>query len=410
MIFVSKPYLPSFAKYQKYLERIWKNHHLTNFGPLSLELEEKLSEYLGVKYLVLVSNGTLALQLAYRLVGLKVGDKVITTPFSFVATTNSLLWESISPVFSDINKDSLNLDINQLPKYLSADVKAMVCVHVFGNPCEVESLQEYSNRHHLKLIYDAAHAFGVRYKNKSIFEYGDISTLSFHATKIFHCVEGGAVILKNEAMFKEAREMMNFGLRDSIPVKLGINLKNSEFHAAMGLCVLEDMEYILEQRERVWSYYATHLKDDFILQTFNTQATMNYHYFPIIFESELQLIEALKRLNHSGIFPRRYFYPSLDELSFFEGGLCPVSRDIARRILCLPMFVDLNKTQQDRIINLLRGGGIIFPLYLHFYLFFILKLFFNFSFNIYLFQLLKSSYFLQVLIRNPNGVFNTKRA
>ncbi|WP_370522669.1 DegT/DnrJ/EryC1/StrS family aminotransferase [Helicobacter winghamensis] len=357
MIFVSKPYLPSFAKYQKYLERIWKNHHLTNFGPLSLELEEKLSEYLGVKYLVLVSNGTLALQLAYRLAGLKAGDTAITTPFSFVATTNSLLWEGIAPVFSDINKDSLNLDINQLPKYLSADVKAMVCVHVFGNPCEVEALQEYSRRHCLKLIYDAAHSFGVRYKNKSIFEYGDISTLSFHATKIFHCVEGGAVILKNEAMFKEAKEMMNFGLRDSMPIKLGINLKNSEFHAAMGLCVLEDMGYILEQRERSWNYYAMHLKDDFILQKFNTQATMNYHYFPIIFESELQLIEALKRLNHSGIFPRRYFYPSLDELSFFDGGLCPVSRDIARRILCLPMFVGLNKTQQDRIMNILRGGG-----------------------------------------------------
>ena len=352
MIFVNRPYLPSFKRYKKYLKKIWDSNYLTNFGPLSRILEERLCEYLGVKNLLFVSNGTLALQIAYKLAGLKKGDGVITTPFSFIATTSSLLWDGLEPHFVDIDKNSFNLDSTLLESEINQNVKAILPVHVFGNPCLVESLEYIAKRRNLKLIYDASHAFGVEYKGQSVLNYGDISTLSFHATKLFSSVEGGAVIFRDSTLLKEAREIINFGLVDSIPKKIGINAKNTEFHAAFALCVLDDMPYILESREMLFNFYKTYLQEHFELQYWSENATNNYHYFPILFDNEIKLQEVQKRLNMEQIYPRRYFYPSLNKLSFVKDSGCPISESVASRILCLPFYVGLKKKEQEKIIKL----------------------------------------------------------
>lgn len=354
MIQVNKPYLPSNKKYQKYCEKIWKNNYLTNFGPLSLELEHKLCEYLRVPFILLVSNGTLALQIAYKLAGLRKGDKVITTPFSFAATTNTLVWENLAPIFCDIESESFCINTKLLPTLLTDEVKAILPVHVFGNPCEVEILELFATKYNLKLIYDAAHAFGVDYGHESILSFGDIATLSFHATKLFHTVEGGAVIVRDSALIAEGKEMINFGLKNNFPHSLGINAKLSEFHAAMGLCVLEDMPFIIEDRQRIWEYYYKKLHDYFAMQRLHSKATNNYHYFCIIFRDTSLLNAAIQALEEQQIFPRRYFYPSLHSLPFLSyQSECPISSDIASRILCLPIFVGLRQEEQDRIVNIL---------------------------------------------------------
>lgn len=350
---VNKPYLPDISKYRKYLDKIWASNHLTNFGPISVELEEKLCQYLGVDHLLLVSNGTLALQIAYKVLGIK--GEVITTPFSFVATTNTLLWENIKPVFCDIDAESFCIDERKIQSLITSDTQAILPVHVFGNPCDVESIEKIANKNNLKVIYDAAHAFGVDYNHKSVFNYGDISTLSFHATKLFHCIEGGALISKDKGLLEEAKKLINFGLSNSFPELLGINAKNSEFHAAMGLCVLEDMDMILQERQRVWEYYHHKLKDSFCMQKIREGANNNFHYFPILFENENKLLQAMAALNEKNIFPRRYFYPTLNKLDFNPiSQNCPISEDISSRILCLPIYVGLSQKDQDRVIEGLR--------------------------------------------------------
>lgn len=352
---VNKPYLPNKNKYYKYLDKIWENNHLTNFGPLNKELENRLCEYLGVENLLLVGNGTLALQIAYKLLGLSANDGVITTPFSFVATTSTLIWENLVPIFCDINNKSFCIDTNKIEALINTNTKAILPVHTFGNACDVEALDKIAKKYKLKLIYDAAHAFGVRYKNKSIFNYGDISTISFHATKLFHTTEGGAIVFQDKDMLDEAKSIINFGLKNNMPEVLGINTKNSEFHAAMGLCVLDDIEYIMQDREKIWKYYYEHLKNDFDFQELNPDANNNYHYFPILFENQENMISKINLLNQNKIFPRRYFYPSLDTLGFYDiKEVCNISRDIASRILCLPIYVGLKEKEQDIIIKYLK--------------------------------------------------------
>lgn len=354
MINVNKPYLPSKEKYFKYLDKIWESNHLTNFGALSLELERRLCEYLGVQNLLFVSNGTLALQIAYKILGLRANDCVITTPFSFAATTNTMLWEGLNISFCDIAKDTFCIDSTKIKANITTTSKAIVAVHVFGNACEVEKLESIAKDNKLKLIYDAAHAFGVRYKDKSIFSYGDISTISFHATKLFHTIEGGAIVFKQKAMLEEAKAMINFGLKNNMPEILGINAKNSEFHAAMGLCVLDDMEFIMQDRERIWEYYFKNLKDYYEFQHLNPHINNNYHYMPILFKNEKDLLNKVSLLNDNAIYPRRYFYPSLDSLSFIDTQTtCEISKDIASRILCLPIYVGLDTNTQDKIIKIL---------------------------------------------------------
>ena len=355
MINVTKTYLPDREKYKKYVDEIFENGWVTNNGPMVKKLEKRLAEYLGVKNIVLVANGTIALEISYRT--LKIKDSAITTPFSFVATTSSLVTNNIKPIFADINQKTLNIDPKNIKNTITKNTSAVVPVHVFGNSCEVEKIEEIAKENNLKVIYDAAHAFNVQYKGKSILNYGDISTLSFHATKLFHTVEGGALIINDDSLARKARYLINFGIKntESIP-ELGTNAKMNEFEAVMGLCILDEIDNIKQKRKEVYETYKEELLGLVEQQQQNKNATQNYSYFPIILENEKQSLEVQKNLNKKQIFPRRYFYPSLNTLAYIEPKQhMPVSKDIASRILCLPIYPGLKKIEQLRIINILRG-------------------------------------------------------
>src|SRR5574344_509204 len=254
MINVTKSYLPNIEKYKSYIDEIYKSGWLTNQGPLVQKLEARLQEYLGVKHIILVSNGTIALDIAYKVLDLK--GEVITTPFSFVATTSSLLLSGLKPIFADIDEKSLNLDDNNIEKLITPNTSAILPVHVFGNACEVEQIETIANKHNLKVVYDAAHAFDVKYKDKSVLNYGDISTLSFHATKLFHTIEGGALIINDDSLVEKVRYLINFGIKNQEEIPhLGTNAKMNEFEAAMGLCILDDIENIRNNRKKVVENY-----------------------------------------------------------------------------------------------------------------------------------------------------------
>ncbi|HPS19404.1 MAG TPA: DegT/DnrJ/EryC1/StrS family aminotransferase [Candidatus Omnitrophota bacterium] len=340
---VTRTYLPDRGKLSKYINKVYDSGWITNNGEFCKELELRLKNYLGVRNLILVANGTLALQLAYK--ALDVKEKAITTPFSFVATTNSLLWERIEPVFADIDPRKWTISPEQIEKNMTPEITGIVPVHVFGNACDVEDIKRIADKNGLKVIYDAAHAFGVKYKGKSLFEWGDVSVLSFHATKLFHTIEGGAVITADDEIADKIRLFRNFGITGQESVKcVGINAKMNEFQAIMGLCVLDDIEEISEKRKKVWMSYYNKLKDIVNLQEINKKGSNNYGYFPILFKNETTAIKAQKKLNNKNIFPRRYFYPSLDTLPYVDHGPeMAVSRDVASRVLCLPMHGEITE-------------------------------------------------------------------
>lgn len=355
MINVTKTYLPNKEKYQKYVDEIFESGWITNSGPKVKELEKRLADYLGVKNIVLVANGTVALEIAYRTLDIK--DDVITTPFSFVATTSSLVTNGLKPIFADINQNTLNIETQNIEKLITKNTSAIVPVHVFGNGCEVEDIEQIAKENDLKVVYDAAHAFDVKYKGQSILNYGDISTLSFHATKLFHTIEGGALIINDDNLVQKARHLINFGIEnaESIP-SLGTNAKMNEFEAAMGLCVLDEMENIKDKRQEIYEVYQKELSDIVEFQKQNENSTLNYSYFPIILKDEKETVKIQKALNDEKIFPRRYFYPSLDTLNYIEPKqFMSNSRDISNRILCLPLYSELRKTEQSKIINTLKG-------------------------------------------------------
>ena len=353
MINVTKTYLPNKEKYKKYVDEIYASGWITNNGPMVQELEKRLAKYLGVKNIVLVSNGTVALEIAYRTLDIK--GYAITTPFSFVATTSSLVTNGIKPIFSDIDINSLNIDPKKIVENITKNTSAIVPVHVFGNVCEVDEIEKIAKEYNLKVIYDGAHAFGVKYKGQSILNYGDISTLSFHATKLFHSIEGGALIINDDSLIEKARYLINFGIenQESIP-ELGTNAKMNEFEAAMGLCMLDEMENIKNKREILYRVYQKKLAGIVRFQQQNENATLNYGYFPIILNSEEQTLKIQKALNNKNIFPRRYFYPSLDTLDYIEPKqFMPNSRDISDRILCLPLYPELTENEQMKIIDII---------------------------------------------------------
>lgn len=342
MINVTKPYLPNVERYKKYIDEIYSNVWLTNNGPLVQRLEQRLREYLGVKNIILVSNGTIALDVAYRVLELR--GEVITTPFSFVATTSSLVMANLKPLFADINQKSLNLDPANIEKLINSNTSAILPVHVFGNSCEVEEIEQIAQKHNLKVIYDAAHAFDVKYKEQSVLNYGDISTLSFHATKLFHTIEGGAIITNDDDLAQKIRYFINFGIKSAIEIPyVGTNAKMNEFEAAMGLCILDDMQEIKNSRKSVVELYKKELYGYVEFQEQNPYATQNHSYMPVVFNSEEELLKVQKVLNEKNIFPRRYFYPSLDTLDYIKPKQeCKNSRDISKRILSLPLFVGLD--------------------------------------------------------------------
>lgn len=353
MIPVTKSFLPPIEEYIEYLKQIWDSNQLTNHGPLVKELEQKLEDFLGVKHLFFVSNGTIALQIAIK--ALDLHHEVITTPFSYVATTSSLVWEGCKPVFVDIDPNTLCIDPDLIEAAITPRTTAILATHVYGIPCDVEQIQSIAEKHHLKVIYDAAHTFGVRYQGKSLVSYGEISTLSFHATKLFHTVEGGAIITNDDELAHRISYMRNFGHNGPEAFwGLGINGKNSEFHAAMGLCNLTHLEEIISARRQVCAWY-----DDLLVGSSLTRPTLpkgakyNFAYYPVLFPSEELLLKAKDLLNQNAIFPRRYFYPSLNNLPYVEAVSVPVAESVSPRVLCLPLYPELNKDDLTRIAKII---------------------------------------------------------
>lgn len=355
MIKVTKSFLPSKEEYQRYLDHVWETNWLTNDGQLLKDLKNRLEQYLQVKNLDMLNNGTIALQLAIKALELK--GEIITTPFSYVATTSSIVWEGCKPVFCDIDPNTCNVDVNLIEEKITSKTTALLFTHVYGNPCDVTEIEEIAKKHNLKVIYDAAHCFGVSLNGKSIFSYGDISTTSFHATKIFHTVEGGATISASEELSYKIRQLRNFGHKGFEDFDgLGINGKQSEFHAAMGHCVLDHFQEILKGRADAYRYYVDQLNWEHISRPkFHPLATNNHSYFPIILQSEAKTIELKSKLEEHDIYPRRYFYPSLTKLPYVSvPSAMKYSEDISKRVLCLPLYHDLNAPVQDKIITLIN--------------------------------------------------------
>ena len=327
---------------------------MTNRGVLVKRLEEQLKQYLNVPNIIATTNGTLPLQIAIKALGLT--GEIITTPFSYVATTSSIVWEGCTPVYVDIHPDYLTIDETKIEAAITPNTTAIIATHVFGNPCAVEEIEVIAKKHKLKVIYDAAHCFGVTYKGKSIFEYGDISSCSFHATKLFHTGEGGALFTNSLELQEKLFSYHNFGHDGPYHFKsIGINAKMSELQGAMGLAVLPHMETILTQRKKVTDYYNKHLNFSKV-KPLKLRATTswNYSYYPVIFNSETQLLRAEKALNKYKIYPRRYFYPSLNTIEYATGASMPISEAIASRIMCLPLYVGLENVDAMKIINLIN--------------------------------------------------------
>lgn len=353
MINVTKTFLPPQQEYQDILKTAWKKNWITNRGVLVQELEAKIINYLKVKNLIVTTNGTLPIQIAIKV--LQLTGEIITTPFSYVATTSSIVWEGCTPIFVDIHQDYLTIDETLIEAAITPKTTAILATHVFGNPCHVEAIELIAKKHNLKVIYDAAHCFGVTYKNNSIFNYGDVSTCSFHATKIFHTGEGGAIITNDVALKEKMFYHHNFGHAGSETFQgIGINAKMSELQAAMGLAVLPYMESIMHSRELNVRGYMNGLKNanlKYIKLREHTQ--WNYSYFPVIFESEQQLLNVQTALNQVKIFPRRYFFPSLNTLPYVGKTSCTVSERIAKTILCLPLYHNIDEKDTRLIIDII---------------------------------------------------------
>lgn len=357
MINVTQTFLPPIEEFQDILKKAWDKKWITNRGSLLLELEAKLSSYLKVSNFYITTNGTLPIQIALKALDIK--KEVITTPFSYVATTSSIVWENCTPVFVDIEEDMLTIDPNKIEAAITQNTEAILATHVFGNPCDVDAIEGIAKKHNLKVIYDAAHCFGVTYKGQSLFNYGDISTTSFHATKLFHTGEGGAIFIGDVELFEKVFYHHNFGHNGPLKFHgIGINAKASEQQAAMGLSVLPYIDDIIQKRRALTLYYEKLLKDNSKINLFNYRADSerNYSYMPIIFKDEKFLNDAIIKLNALDIYPRRYFYPSLNTLPYLPTKVSmPISESISSRVLCLPMYFELEEKQVQQICNIINN-------------------------------------------------------
>ncbi len=350
---VTKPYLPPKSEYQQQVSEIFDNCILTNQGPKVQELESTLKKYLQAENFHYVTNGTIALQLALKALAIEDGE-IITTPFSYVATTSSILWERCKPVFVDIEADNFTIDADKIEAAITPRTKAIMAVHVFGYACAIEKIQEIADRHKLKVIYDAAHSFGSRYKGQALSCYGDISTLSFHATKLFHTIEGGACIVKEKGVSERLEMIKRFGHQGDDYYCLGINAKQDEFNAAMGLAIFPHLAEIIEKRKRLSDLYDDLLRGLVSRPKKQEDLEYNYAYYPVLFKSEDELLQVFDKLNAEEIFPRRYFYPSLNNLPYIERCYsCPVSEDISARIACLPLSTYMSDKDVERITKII---------------------------------------------------------
>lgn len=354
MINVTKTFFPPLEEYNKQLERIWKNEWLTNRGELLGELENKVKEYLSVSNIIIMNNGTIPLQIALKILGNQ--GEIITTPFSYIATSAAIVWENCTPVFVDIHPEYLSIDETKIEAAITNKTTTILATHVFGNPCNIEAIEKIAKKYNLKVIYDAAHCFAVNYLGSSIFNYGDISTCSFHATKLFHAGEGGAIFCSDEDLRNKIFYSHNFGHNGPLEFHgLGINGKISELQSAMGLTVLPYMDEIIESRKKTVEFYNQNL-DFSKLQGMKLRENTkwNYSYYPIIFETEEILLKVQKALNEKQIFPRRYFYPSLNTIEYLKGDKMPISESIALRIICLPLAYEMNINDLKNIFTIIN--------------------------------------------------------
>jgi len=364
-IFVTQPYIPPLDEFTPYLEQIWQNKILTNGGPFHQQLEQALCEYLGVKHVALFSNGTLALITALQ--ALRVTGEVITTPYSFVATAHSLLWQGNKPVFVDVEPETLNLDPKKIEAAITPQTTAIMPVHCYGNPCDVEAIQKIADIYNLRVIYDAAHAFGVQCHCGSVLNHGDLSVLSFHATKVFNTFEGGAIICPDAKTKQRIDHLKNFGFVDEVTVVApGINAKMSEINAAFGLLQLKHMPHIMQRRAEIDALYREQLHDVKGIRCLPKagQKVANHSYFPILVEPDYSLSrDALyQNLKDKAIYSRRYFYPLISEFPMYRGlpsaapSNLPVASRAAEQVLCLPIYPSLDLDSQMVVIDAIRDG------------------------------------------------------
>jgi dTDP-4-amino-4,6-dideoxygalactose transaminase len=360
MINVTKTYLPPFEEYTAILKRAWNKGWITNNGELVQELEQKLKEYLGVQNLLFTCNGTIVLQMALKALGIT--KEVITTPFSYVATTNAILWEGCKPVFVDIDPKTFCIDSNKIEAAITPETQAILATHVYGIACDVEAIEAIAKKHNLKVIYDGAHAFGCTYKSKSLLSYGDIITCSFHATKLFHTVEGGCIITNDDNVAHQLMLYRQFGHIGDEYFSEGVNGKNSEFHAAMGLAVLPKINFQVEWRKKVIDNYQLGFKNSGIVSPvdhLHPDLSWNYSYYPVVFKSENKLMDAKEKLFKEEINARRYFYPSLNCLPYiYSYQPCEISQQISKTILALPLFPEIESKIQDKIIDIVIKAGL----------------------------------------------------
>lgn len=350
-IYVTKSFLPPLDSYNAYLEKIWQSGQLTNQGPMLEQFEDSIKKKLEVDNFHFVTNGTIALQIALRALDITEGE-IITTPFSYVATTSSILWERCRPVFVDIEPDTFCIDVDKIEAAITPETKAIMPVHVFGFPCDVEAIGQLAKKHQLRVIYDAAHAFGVKYKGKSLLDYGDVSTCSFHSTKLLHTIEGGGILTPHANLSDKIELQKRFGHNGDDHITLGINAKANELQAAMGLVNLSYLDEIISRRKHVSDLYTELLSRHVSVPSprAGMEIERNYAYYPVVFDSESRLLKTFMALNKSGIFPRRYFYPSLNTLPYLGRSVaCPVSEDVSKRVACLPLYDSLADSDVERI-------------------------------------------------------------
>lgn len=354
-IYVTKTYLPDRKKYAQLLDTIWDSNYVTNDGPLANQLERELSAYLNCSNLHWLANGTVALQLAIHC--LELTGEILTTPFTYVATANSIIWEKCTPVFVDIDPRTFAIDVTKLEEQRTLRTSAILAVHIYGYPAPAKALQEFATAHRLKLIYDGAHAFGSSYKGKSLTRYGDVTTLSFHATKVFHTIEGGGVVVNDEKLAMHMKLAATHGHRYTDYLQVGINAKNSELHAGIGLLNLQTFNQVVAGRKKVFEHYLEQLKETslyFLEPGQHEDFTYNYAYMPALFPNEKTLLHAVELLNEANVLPRRYFYPALNTLPYLNKTECPVAEDISKRILCVPLYHDLPLADVDRIAGIIK--------------------------------------------------------
>jgi|SRR6185369_4804141 len=364
-VFVTQPYLPPLDEFQKYLQEIWDSKWLTNNGKFHQELESALADYLGVKYISLFSNGTLALITALQC--LRITGEVITTPFSFVATTHALHWNGITPVFCDIESNGFNLDPEKIEAAITPKTTAILPVHVYGNPCDLKAIQTIADTYGLHVIYDACHAFGVNVHGNSIANFGDLSVLSFHATKVFNTFEGGAIVSSDEKTKKRIDYLKNFGFKDEVTVVApGINAKMNEVQAAFGLLQLKYIDKAIAKRHDIASIYRDELdKVEGLLMLHDIEGVRhNYSYFPVLIDElayGFARDEVYDLFKENGIYARRYFYPLISSFPTYKGlpsaspANLPVAEKIGKQILCLPIYPDLEQAELEKIIRLLKS-------------------------------------------------------